>query len=127
MATHRLACDERRPGRRIGIAGDAQLAGFRPEHIQLGAAREPSIGFEAAIEVVEYLGDEQLVHLRRHEHALVAKLPVEPRLTGSTRAALAVPLDKIALFDAVTGEALEASAAPIDTCLPYRRQPLTAG
>ena len=98
--------------RLAGIAGDGQLAGFRPEHIQLGAALEPSISFEAAIEVVEYLGDEQLVHLRRHEHALVAKLPVEPRLTGSTRAALAVPLDRIALFDAVTEEAWRRARCP---------------
>jgi ABC-type sugar transport system ATPase subunit len=57
------------------------------------------------IEVVEYLGDEQLAHLRLGEHALVAKLAAEPRLADGTRAAFTVPLSAVALFDAENGDA----------------------
>jgi ABC-type sugar transport system ATPase subunit len=95
------------PASAVGLPADGQLAGFRPEHIQLGARANDSIGFEAEIEVVEYLGDEQLAHLRLGQHALVAKLPVEPRLTAGARATFAVPQSSIALFDAASGEAVQ--------------------
>jgi len=71
-----------------------------------------SIAFEAAIEVVEYLGDEQLAHLRLGEHALVAKLALEPRLADGTRASFMVPLSAIALFDAESGAAISEGAVP---------------
>jgi ABC-type sugar transport system ATPase subunit len=98
------------PAAAIGIAGDGQLAGFRPEHIRLGAPREPSIGFEAAIEVVEYLGDEQLAHVRVGDHEIVVKLPVEPRLRAGEQETLSVPLDKVMLFDEETTRALGTAA-----------------
>ena len=45
-----------------------------------------SFGFTADVEVVEYLGDERLAHLRLGEQSLVAKLPVEELVeSGSFR------------------------------------------
>src|SRR5262249_23313005 len=44
----------------VGIGGEAQLAGFRPEHVDLGNGRPDTLSYEALVEVVEYLGDEQL-------------------------------------------------------------------
>jgi ABC-type sugar transport system ATPase subunit len=101
------------PAAALGLRGDGHLAGFRPEHVRLGAGDAASTAFEAAIEVVEYLGDEQLAHLRLGEHALVAKLAVEPRLAGGTRAWFTVPLSAVALFDAGSGEAIGEAAAPL--------------
>jgi multiple sugar transport system ATP-binding protein len=101
------------PAPAIGIRGDRQLAGFRPEHVRLGEAEPGCIAFEAAIEVVEYLGDEQLAHLSLGEHALVVKLSVEPRLAHGTRAFFVVPVSAIALFDAESGEAIEGPAVPV--------------
>ena len=95
------------PAAAVGIPGD-HLAGFRPEHVGLGAGDDASIAFEAAIEVVEYLGDEQLAHLRLGDHTLVAKVPVEPRLADGTRASFAVPRSAVAFFDAESGEAIAA-------------------
>ena len=101
------------PAPTVGISGDTLLAGFRPEHVRLGEGEPGSIAFEAAIEVVEYLGDEQLAHLSLGEHSLVVKLAVEPRLAHGTRAFFAVPIRVIALFDAESGEAIEGPAVPI--------------
>jgi multiple sugar transport system ATP-binding protein len=101
------------PAPAIGIRGERHLAGFRPEHVRLGEAEEGEIAFEAAIEVVEYLGDEQLAHLSLGEHSLVVKLAVEPRLAHGTRAVFAVPVRAVALFDAENGEAIEGPAVPI--------------
>ena len=99
------------PGPMIGVGGEGQLAGFRPEHIRLGASDAGSVGFEALIEVVEYLGDERLVHLRLGEQALVAKLPVSAAVQAGTRESFAVALESIVLFDSASGQATAWGAA----------------
>jgi ABC-type sugar transport system ATPase subunit len=93
------------PGPAIGVGGEGQLAGFRPENILLGGSDAASVGFDALVEVVEYLGDEQIAHLRLGELELVAKLPVSAKLQPGTRESFAVPLADIVLFDAASGEA----------------------
>ena len=74
----------------LGLGADSLLAGFRPEHIHIGSASNGCVGFQAGVEVVEYLGDEQLAHLRLGEYSLVAKLPVDERLEPGTSAAFSV-------------------------------------
>ena len=69
------------PSAVLGVGGTGQLAGFRPEHVRLAATGVPDRArYDASVEVVEYLGDEQLAHLRLGDHEIVVKLPVEPRL-----------------------------------------------
>jgi len=85
-----------------GIGGQDRIAGFRPEHINLGNGRADAIPFTARIEVVEYLGDEQLVHMTRKDTALQAKLGVEEKLGLGQEAEFSVPRDKLLLFDAQT-------------------------
>jgi multiple sugar transport system ATP-binding protein len=46
-----------------GAGGSRRIAGFRPEHIDLGNGRPDGMNFDARVEVVEYLGDEQLVEV----------------------------------------------------------------
>jgi multiple sugar transport system ATP-binding protein len=87
-----------------GIGSKDRIAGFRPEHIELANGRPDSIGFDAQVEVVEYLGDEQLVHLTRRDTAIQAKLPVEEQLSAGQELRLVVPRDKLLLFDAKTEE-----------------------
>lgn len=87
------------PSSALGIGGTGQLAGFRPEHVQLGNGRPGAGTLDVSVEVVEYLGDEQLAHVRLGDHELVVKLPVEPRLHTGERETLSVPLDKVLLFD----------------------------
>jgi multiple sugar transport system ATP-binding protein len=91
-----------------GAGSGNQLAGFRPEHVELdgagGGAR-----FHATVEVVEYLGDEQLVHLRAGDRDLLAKLPVETRVESGQEAAFTIPRDKLHLFDAKSEERVGSS------------------
>ena len=88
--------------------GQDRIAGFRPEHIDVGNGRPDSIPFTARVEVVEYLGDEQLAHLTRDDTSLQAKLPVEDRLTLGDEREFSVPRDKILLFDADNQERVRA-------------------
>jgi ABC-type sugar transport system ATPase subunit len=82
--------------------GQDRIVGFRPEHIDLGNGRPDAIPFTARVEVVEYLGDEQLAHLTRDGTSLQAKLPVEDRLTLGEERQFSVPRDKVMLFDETT-------------------------
>src|SRR3984957_6760240 len=95
------------PAPAIGVGGDEHLAGFRPEHARLGGGDPDSVEFEAMIEVVEYLGDEQLVHLRLGEEALVGKRPVEPRIQPGTSASFTIPRECIVLFGVESGQTVQ--------------------
>ncbi len=99
------------PAEAIGVGGPGELAGFRPEHIRHDATSADSVAFDAEVEVVEYLGDEQLAHLRLGEQRLVAKLPVEPRLQAGTRSSFTVSRSRIALFDATTRNVIRWTSA----------------
>jgi multiple sugar transport system ATP-binding protein len=83
-----------------GVGGDDRIAGFRPEHVHVGNGRPDTIPFKARVDVVEYLGDEQLVHLTRGDSSLQAKLPVEQRVGVGDEREFSVPRDKLLLFDA---------------------------
>jgi multiple sugar transport system ATP-binding protein len=91
-----------------GVGGDSRLAGFRPEHVQVGNGQSGSAHFTATVEVVEYLGDEQLVHLARGDRPLLAKLPIEERLIPGQEQEFSIPREKLHVFDAQTELAVSA-------------------
>jgi ABC-type sugar transport system ATPase subunit len=98
------------PSSAIGIGGTGQLVGFRPEHVRLGNGHAGPGTLDAAVEVVEYLGDEQLAHLRLGDHEIVVKLPVEPRLRAGEKETFSVPLEKVLLFDEDSSRAVGPAA-----------------
>ncbi len=98
------------PAAALGIGPDSLLAGFRPEHVALGPAADGHFSFEATVEVVEYLGDERIAHLRLGERPLVAKLAVEQQLERGSTATFSVAPRSTIFFDARTGAA---SGAPV--------------
>jgi len=98
------------PASTLGIGADGKLAGFRPEHVQLGNGSAAAAHYDATVEVVEYLGDEQLAHLRLGDTGIIAKLPVEPRLKAGNQQTFSVPLQKVILFDAESERSLGAAA-----------------
>jgi multiple sugar transport system ATP-binding protein len=85
-------------------AGGGRIAGFRPEHVDVGPRRGDALSFPATVEVVEYLGDEQLVHVTRKDTPLQAKIPVEERVRPGEEVTLSIPRDKLHLFDPETEE-----------------------
>ena len=93
-------------------SGDGVVVGFRPEHLELasGEPRDAEVRIPATVDVVEYLGDEQLVHLHAGEVIIVAKLSVEQRPKEGADVALAVPASKLHLFHPETEESIELPA-----------------
>jgi len=85
------------------------VVGFRPEHLQVAGGSDAADGearIPATVDVVEYLGDEQLVHLHAGEVLIVAKVPVERRLRPDEDVVLRLPSEKLHLFDRESEQAL---------------------
>jgi multiple sugar transport system ATP-binding protein len=91
------------PASLVDGGGSDRVAGFRPEHLRVAHGGD-GFAFDARVEVVEYLGDEQLVHITRKDTPLLAKLPVEERVEPGQELRFSVPRDKLLLFDAETQE-----------------------
>jgi multiple sugar transport system ATP-binding protein len=110
------------PARLRGIAGDIAgkklVAGFRPEHLEIGQAG-PDVGsFRARADVVEYLGNEELLHVNAAEQDVVAIVNSSHRVRPGDIVDLILPLDKLHLFDAETGAALTPSTPPASSPAP---------
>jgi len=88
------------------------VAGFRPEHLDLGDTSDAA-GIRAKADVVEYLGDEELLHVtvEGHEGDVVAVVSSEHRVKPGDVLELKLPLEKLHLFDRAGGEALAWSPA----------------
>jgi multiple sugar transport system ATP-binding protein len=102
------------PGRyRSSLDGTRDLvAGFRPEHLELGDVPN-SATVRAKADVVEYLGSEQLLHLTvpDHEGDVVAVVDSDHRVQPGDTVDLKLPLDRLHLFDKDSGEAIPSSKA----------------
>jgi len=83
-------------------------AGIRPEHFHIGEGDGSGQGahVRAMTDVVEFLGNEELLHVRVGEHDLVAIVDASHRVKPGDVLDLWVPLEKIHLFDAEEGHAL---------------------
>ncbi|HLY93500.1 MAG TPA: ATP-binding cassette domain-containing protein [Gaiellaceae bacterium] len=98
------------PSSVLGVGGVGQLAGFRPEHVQVGSGHNGAVSYDANVEVVEYLGDQQLAHLTLKDREVIAMLPVEPRLQMGRQETFSVPLQKVLLFDEESTRAVGTAA-----------------
>jgi multiple sugar transport system ATP-binding protein len=95
-------------------AGGKELtAGVRPEHFEIldGTPSKPGATIHAVTDVVEFLGNEELLHLSLGDHDLVAIVDASRRIRPGDVLDLWVPLDRVHLFDADEGKALAKSVA----------------
>jgi multiple sugar transport system ATP-binding protein len=98
---------------RAGIEGVKEVvAGFRPEHLELGDLAGAAT-IQAKADVVEFLGDDELLHatVAGHEGDVVAVVSSEHRVKPGDVLDLKLPLEKLHLFDATTGESLGRTSA----------------
>jgi multiple sugar transport system ATP-binding protein len=100
-------------------------AGFRPEHFEILNGGTPGAGatLHATIDVVEFLGNEELLHLRVGEHDLVAIVDAAHRVRPGDVVDMFVPLEKIHIFEQEDGRALASSGAPMEDRAPSSRAP----
>jgi multiple sugar transport system ATP-binding protein len=84
-------------------AGKTLVAGFRPEHLDIGEGGSGHGAFQARADVVEYLGNEELLHVNAADQDIVAIVDSEHRVRPGDIVSLVLPLDKLHLFDGETG------------------------
>jgi multiple sugar transport system ATP-binding protein len=94
-------------------AGKTLVAGFRPEHLDIGEAG-PGLGsFRARADVVEYLGNEELLHISAADQDIVAIVDSEHRVRPGDIVNLVLPLEKLHLFDGESGLTLAPDIAVV--------------
>jgi multiple sugar transport system ATP-binding protein len=91
-------------------SGRPLVAGFRPEHLDIGDVGGETGSFRARADVVEYLGNEELLHLNAADQDIVAIVDSEHRVRPGDIVNLVLPLSKLHLFDTETGAAMVPSA-----------------
>ncbi|MEJ7749693.1 MAG: TOBE domain-containing protein, partial [Candidatus Limnocylindrales bacterium] len=106
------------PSRLRAIAGNVtgrkMIAGFRPEHLEIGEASEADTGsFQTRADVVEYLGNQELLHVNAANQDIVAIVDSDNLVRPGDIVKLTLPLAKLHLFDAESGAAMTASSMPV--------------
>jgi multiple sugar transport system ATP-binding protein len=81
--------------------GKDLLIGFRPEHLEVanGRAGDGAMQIPAKVDVVEYLGNEELIHAQAEGHEVVALISSDQRVKVGDEVNFAVPMDKLHIFD----------------------------
>ena len=90
----------------VGASGRQLIVGFRPEHLVLGPVSGNTATVNAKAEVVEYLGNEELIHASGAGRDIVAIVDSSYRVRPGDMLELRIPLDRIQLFDPDTNFAL---------------------
>jgi multiple sugar transport system ATP-binding protein len=93
----------------VQAEGKQLVAGFRPEHIEIGEGKAADARFRATADVVEYLGNEELLHVNAGGRDIVAIVDSEHRVKPGDVLDFYVPLEKVHLFEAESGRALTSS------------------
>ncbi len=88
------------------VHGKTLVAGFRPEHLDIGDPGSGVASFQATADVVEYLGNDELLHLSLQGLDLVAVVSSSHVVKPGDVLSLRLPLDKLHLFDSETGDVI---------------------
>jgi multiple sugar transport system ATP-binding protein len=86
--------------------GRKVIAGFRPEHLDIGVASSGVATMPARADVVEYLGNEELLHVDIAGADLVAIVSAAHNVQPGDALTLTVPFEKLHLFDPESGLSL---------------------
>ena len=102
----------------VGSARRVTL-GVRPEDVELVAADADEAHLVTAVDVVEPMGDEHVVHLALgDDRTLVATVPGMRRVSVGAEVGVHLPEDAVHLFDGDTGEALRNRVVDEDDVVP---------
>jgi multiple sugar transport system ATP-binding protein len=79
------------------------LIGFRPEDLVLnGHDGSNGVKIPAQIDVVEYLGHEELIHAQSEGHEIVALVPSEKKVQAGAEVEFTIAVEKLHVFDPET-------------------------
>jgi ABC-type sugar transport system ATPase subunit len=82
--------------------------GFRPEHLAVGRPEGPGLTVAARVDVIEFLGNDELIHGISDERDVVAIVNTDNTLKVSEEVALSAAPSALYFFDPGTGLAMTA-------------------
>ena len=108
----------------VGATTGRQITlGIRPEHFEIGAETgQNAATLRAKTDVVEFLGNEELLHSRLGDLDLVAIVEAQHHIRPGDIVDFMVPLSKVHLFDEENGQALDGGIRS-----QQQQQPATVG
>jgi multiple sugar transport system ATP-binding protein len=86
------------------------IVGFRPEHLIAGVPPGPGLRITAVIDVIEFLGNDQLIHGIMEGHDVVAIVNADTALTVGESVVLSTEPRRLHLFNPTTGERIAQAA-----------------
>jgi multiple sugar transport system ATP-binding protein len=86
--------------------GSELLIGFRPEHLDVTGGGTGTVSFPASVDVVEYLGNEELIHAQAEGNEIVAVIPSDRNVKAGEKIELTLPFNRLYVFDPETEQAL---------------------
>jgi len=88
-------------------AGSDLTIGFRPEHLEIAAdGGDQAVRFPATVDVVEYMGNDELIHASAEGSDIVALIPSNRNVKAGQKVDFSVPLGKLFVFDPESEKAL---------------------
>ena len=94
----------------IRSAGLKVVAGFRPEHLEMGGVGSDVGTIHGTADVVEYLGNKELLHVTVQGRDIVAIVDSSHKVRPGDNVQLRLPVDKLHLFNLGTGDKLGSAA-----------------
>jgi multiple sugar transport system ATP-binding protein len=92
------------------LKGKDVVIGFRPEDLEIRSGDGSGVmRIPATVDVVEYLGHEELIHAQAEGHEIVALVPSQKKVQAGDPVEFAIPDDKLHVFDPETEERLTAA------------------
>ena len=89
-----------RKGRQLEI-------GFRPEDMEIAnGTGDSSVRFPVKVDVVEYLGNQDLLHAQTEGHEILALVPSAKKVQVGDKVELTISTEKLHMFDPETEESL---------------------
>ncbi len=88
------------------LTGNRVVVGFRPEHLELDETPGIVATIRGQADVVEYLGNEELLHVTSEGREIVAIVGSSHRVRPGDNLELRLPGDKIHMFDPESGASL---------------------
>jgi multiple sugar transport system ATP-binding protein len=97
----------------VGSAGRTLVAGFRPDHLEIGEGGSAAATIRGRADVVEYLGAQELLHVSAAGKDIVAIVNAAHQVKPGDALILRLPLDKLHVFDTESGLSLDVQAAQV--------------
>jgi ABC-type sugar transport system ATPase subunit len=88
---------------------DDIVVGVRPEHLSEGAIDRPGFSMVATVQVIEFLGNDEHIHVTSDDTDLVAILDAHSTVAIGDSITLSAPHDSVHFFDARSGLRLNQS------------------